>query len=79
LAQQRFFAALIVDLVNEYVPGPARIAGHAQIKFPIEPVLTVLQNGRVAAPAFNFLPLHDYAADVRLQANQFHDDRFEGS
>ena len=51
LAQQGFFIALVIDLVNEHILGPAELAGHAQIEFPLQRVLAALQDGQVVAPA----------------------------
>jgi hypothetical protein len=51
LAKQGFFIALVVDLVNEYVFGPAELAGYAQTEFPLQRVLAAFQDGQGMAPA----------------------------
>ena len=68
LAQQGFFIALVVDLVNEDILGPAELAGHAQIEFPLQRVLAALQDGQVVAPAdFSHQWCEFFESGVRLE------------
>ena len=68
LAEQGFFIALVVDLVNEDILGPAELAGHAQIEFPLQRVLAALQDGQVVAPAdFSHQWCEFFESGVRLE------------
>ena len=42
LPQQRFLVTLVLDLVNEYVLGPAELAGHAKVEFALQGIGTTL-------------------------------------
>ena len=62
------FVALIVDLMNEDVLGPAEFAGHAHIEFPLQRILAAFQNGQVMTPAdFSHQWCDFFKAAVRLK------------
>jgi len=43
--------ALVLDLMNEDILGPAELAGHAKIELPLQRVLAAIQDCQVVAPA----------------------------
>ena len=51
LAKQRFLVALVIDLVDEHILGPAELACHAQVEFTFLRVLATLQDDEVVRPA----------------------------
>lgn len=50
-ARQRFFVALIVDLVDQYVLGPAELARRADAELARQGVLAALKDHQVLGPA----------------------------
>ena len=47
LTQQRFFIALVFDLMDKHIPGPAESAGHADVELAFQRIFALIHNDKV--------------------------------
>src|SRR6516162_484164 len=50
LAGQGLLVAPILNLVDENIPGPAKLSGHSQIELPLQIILALLHDNDVVRP-----------------------------
>lgn len=52
LTQQALLVALVLDLMDQGILGPAELSRHAQVEFAFERVSAPLQNNQIVAPSY---------------------------